>query len=78
MKLHAPALLAVVVPQRARAASDTVTVGPSGAVPVSVTESLALTAPLLMTGAGARPAAAPSHRARSILRSSPPPSCRWR
>ena len=54
MKLQAPALLAVVVPSAFAPPSDTVTVAPSGAVPVSVTESLALTAPLLMTGAAGR------------------------
>ncbi len=51
VKLQAPALLAVVVPSAVDPPSDTVTVEPPGAVPVSVTESLELTTPLLRTGA---------------------------
>jgi hypothetical protein len=51
VKLHAPVLLfAVAVPSALVPPSDTVTVAPSGAVPVSVTESLELTTPLLMVG----------------------------
>ena len=51
VKLQLPLLLAVVVPSALVPPSDTVTVAPSGAVPVKVTESLALTVPLLMAGA---------------------------
>ena len=51
VKLQAPLLLAIVVPSALVPPSDTVTVAPSGAVPVKVTESLALTVPLLMAGA---------------------------
>ena len=51
MKLHPPVLFAVAVPSGLAPPSETVTVAPLGAVPVSVTESLALTTPLLMTGA---------------------------
>ena len=49
VKLQDPVLLAVVVPSDVP--SDTVTVAPSGAVPVKVTASLVLTVSLLMTGA---------------------------
>ena len=51
VKLQLPLLLAVVVPSALEPPSDTVTVAPAGAVPVKVTESLALTVPLLMAGA---------------------------
>jgi hypothetical protein len=51
VKLQAPLLLAVVVPSALLPSSDTATVEPSGAVPVKVTESLALMTPLLMAGA---------------------------
>ena len=51
MKLHPPAAFAVVVPSAVEPPSDTLTEAPSGAVPVSVTELLALTAPLLIAGA---------------------------
>ena len=51
VKLQAPLLLAVVVPSAVVPPSDTVTVEPSGAVPVKVTESLELTTPVLITGA---------------------------
>ena len=51
VKLQAPVPLAVVVPSGFAPPSDTVTVAPSSAVPVSVTESLELTAPLVMIGA---------------------------
>ena len=51
MKLHAPALLAVVVPSLTPSTLHTVTVELATAVPVSVTESFELTAALLMTGA---------------------------
>ena len=43
-------LLAVAVP-RVPPVSDTVTVEPSGAVPVKVTDALELATPVLMTGA---------------------------
>ena len=51
VKLQAPALLALVVPSSAPAVLQTVTVEPSAAVPVSVTEPLEFAASLLMTGA---------------------------
>ena len=52
VKLQAPVLLfAVAVPSAVAPPSDTVTVAPSGAVPVKVTNSLALAKPVLMTGA---------------------------
>src|SRR5580704_10957559 len=51
VKLQAPAPLAVVVPNGFAPPSDTVTVAPFGEVPVRVTESLELTAPLVMIGA---------------------------
>ena len=44
-------LLAVAVPSAVAPPSDTVTVEPSGAVPVKVTDSLEFATPLLMTGA---------------------------
>ena len=44
-------LLAVAVPSATVPPSDTVTVEPSGAVPVKVTDSLELATPVLMTGA---------------------------
>ena len=44
-------LLAVAVPSAVELPSDTVTVDPAGAVPVSVTVSLVLADPVLMTGA---------------------------
>ena len=51
VKLQAPLLLAVVLPSALEPPSDTVTVAPAGAVPVELTKSLALTMPLLITGA---------------------------
>jgi hypothetical protein len=51
VKLQAPVLLAVAVPSAVAPPSDTVTVEPSGAVPVKVTDSLEFSAPVLMTGA---------------------------
>ena len=54
MKLQAPVLFAVVVPSLVPVVLHTVTVELSAAVPVSVTESLELTAILLMTGAAGR------------------------
>jgi hypothetical protein len=51
VKLQAPVLLAVAVPSAVAPPSDTVTVEPSGAVPVKVTDSLEFVAPVLMTGA---------------------------
>ena len=51
VKLQAPVLLAVAVPSAVVPPSDTVTVEPSGAVPVKVTDSLEFATPLLMTGA---------------------------
>ena len=51
VKLQLPLLLAVVVPSALEPPSDTVTVAPAGARPVKVTESLALTVPLLIAGA---------------------------
>jgi hypothetical protein len=44
-------LLAVAVPSAVAPPSDTVTVEPSGAVPVKVTDSLEFATPVLMTGA---------------------------
>ena len=44
-------LLAVAVPRAVLPPSDTVTVEPSGAVPVKVTDSLEFATPVLMTGA---------------------------
>ena len=44
-------LLAVAVPSALVPPSDTVTVEPSGAVPVKVTDSLEFATPVLMTGA---------------------------
>ena len=70
----APLLLAVVVPSALVPPSDTVTVEPAGAVPVKVTELLALTVPLLMAGAAG--VWSPSHRTGSMRRWSPPKSCR--
>ena len=75
VKLQLPLLLAVVVPSALEPPSDTVTVDPAGAVPVKVTELLALTVPLLMSRRRGR---APSHRTHSTPRWSPPTSCRWR
>ena len=51
VKLQAPVLLAVAVPSAVVPPSDTVTVEPSGAVPVKVTNSLEFATPMLMTGA---------------------------
>ena len=51
MKVQPPALLAVAVPSALAPPSDNVTVEPAAAVPVSVTELLELTTPLLITGA---------------------------
>ena len=51
VKLQAPVLLAVTVPSAVAPPSDTVTVEPSGAVPVKVTDSLEFATPVLMTGA---------------------------
>ena len=51
VKLQLPLLLAVVLPSALEPPSDTVTVAPAGAVPVKLTELLALTMPLLITGA---------------------------
>ena len=47
-------LLAVAVPSARVPPSDTVTVEPSGAVPVKVTDSLEFATPVLMTGGGGR------------------------
>ena len=61
VKVQAPVLLAVAVPSATVPPSDTVTMEPSGAVPVKVTDSLELATPMLMTGAaGAAPSR--SHR----------------
>ena len=52
MKLQAPVLLAVIVPSAVVPPfSDTVTVEPSGAVPVKVTDALEFATLVLMTGA---------------------------
>jgi hypothetical protein len=51
VKFQAPVLLAVAVPSAVAPPSDTVTVEPSGAVLVKVTDSLEFAAPVLMTGA---------------------------
>ena len=51
VKLQAPVLLAVAVPRAVAPPSDTVTVEPSGAVPVNVTDSLEFSTPALMAGA---------------------------
>ena len=51
MKLQAPVLFAVVVPSFVPVVLHTVTVELPAAVPVSVMESLELTAALVMTGA---------------------------
>ena len=51
VKLQAPVLLAVTGVPSSPPVSDTVTVEPSGAVPVKVTDSLEFVAPVLMTGA---------------------------
>ena len=92
VKLQAPEVLAVVVPSLVPVVLHTVTVEPPTAVPFNVTESLELTAMLVRLGAAGRASAGaassallttvslrptPSHRARSTLRSFPPPSCRW-
>jgi hypothetical protein len=68
VKLQAPVLLlAVVVPSGFAPPSDTVTVAPSGAVPVSVTESLELSAPLEMIGAAGGPTVAAGTVTSSVL-----------
>ena len=51
VKLQAPVLLSRSRCRALAPPSDTVTVAPSGAVPVKVTDSLELATPLLMTGA---------------------------
>ena len=51
MKLQAPVLLFAVAVPSVPPPSDTVTVAPSGAVPVKVTDSLEFATPVLMTGA---------------------------
>ena len=45
VKLQAPVLLAVAVPRAVAPPSDTVTVEPSGAVPVKVTDSIGICHP---------------------------------
>ena len=71
-------LLAVAVPSAVAPPSDTVTVEPSGAVPVKVTDSLEFATPVLMTGAAGGWRQSPSHRTRWTLRWSPPTSYRSR
>ena len=50
LKLQAPVLLAVVVPNADEPPSDTVTVAPAAAVPVSLTASYRFTVPLVIVG----------------------------
>ena len=52
VKVQAPVLLAFVVPSALEPPFQTVTVTPAVAVPVRVTEPLALATPVLRTGAG--------------------------